>query len=54
VSTSGTSHLLGHQRDCKVKLAKQRNQSIQHLNHYENDALLRHVVASMKSKFLKY
>jgi hypothetical protein len=27
---------------------------IQHLNQYENDALLRHVVAPMKSKFLKY
>jgi hypothetical protein len=27
---------------------------IQHLNQYENDALLRHAVAPMKSKFLKY
>jgi hypothetical protein len=27
---------------------------VQHLNQYENDALLRHVVAPMKSKFLKY
>jgi hypothetical protein len=27
---------------------------IQHLNQYENDALLRHVVTPMKSKFLKY
>jgi hypothetical protein len=27
---------------------------IQHLNQYENDTLLRHVVAPMKSKFLKY
>ena len=27
---------------------------VQHLNQYENDALLRHVIAPMKSKFLKY
>jgi hypothetical protein len=27
---------------------------VQHLNQYENDALLRHVVAPMESKFLKY
>jgi hypothetical protein len=27
---------------------------VQHLNQYENDALLRHVVAPMKSKFFKY
>jgi hypothetical protein len=27
---------------------------VQHLNRYENDALLRHVVAPMKSKILKY
>lgn len=27
---------------------------VQHLNLYENDVLLRHVVAAMKYKFLKY
>ena len=32
VSTSGTGHLLRHQRDCKVKLAKQGKQSILKFN----------------------
>jgi hypothetical protein len=32
VSSSGTGHLLRHQRDCKVKLAKQGKQSILKFN----------------------
>jgi hypothetical protein len=31
-STSGTGHLLRHQRDCKVKLAKQGKQSVLKFN----------------------